>query len=64
MGDWCKCPKCGKECIDEWELFSHEHEESISCFTCKDRDTPMLKEPCKNCWNRAKWERRKDYKQG
>ena len=58
--DYDKCPNCGKVFIDEWEMFVHEHECAVSCYTCKHRDTPGREEPCLNCWNRSKWTKWKD----
>ena len=55
-----KCPRCGKELIDEWEMFEHANECAVSCYNCKHSAVAANKEPCKSCWNRSKWEKRKD----
>ena len=41
-----KCPRCGKEFIDNWEMFEHEHECAVSCFTCEHSKVASLQEPC------------------
>ena len=48
-----KCPKCGKQFIDEWEQFEHEFDCRVSCFTCIHGAVPSNAEPCKSCTNRC-----------
>ena len=60
MGDRYKCPRCGKQYLDDWEMFEHEHNCAVSCFTCKHSKTASLQDPCAGCRNRDKWEERKD----
>lgn len=50
-----KCPRCGKELIDEWEMFEHENECAVSCFTCEHSKVASLQEPCASCNGRDKW---------
>lgn len=51
-----KCPMCGKQYIDEWELFEHQHECTVSCQTCKHQNVLTTDEPCTSCKDRDKWE--------
>ena len=57
-----KCPRCGKEFIDEWELFEHQHECAVSCFTCEHSKVASLQEPCASCKDRDKWEQGRTWK--
>jgi len=57
-----KCPRCGKELIDEWEMFEHENECAVSCFTCKHSKVASLQEPCASCKDRNKCEQGRTWK--
>ena len=50
------------EYIDDFEKMEAEIEQKSknSCYNCKHSAVAANKEPCKSCWNRSKWERRKD----
>jgi len=50
------------EYIDEFQKMEEEIEAEIrhDCYNCKHSAVAANKEPCKSCWNRSKWERRKD----
>ena len=57
-----KCPRCGKELIDEWEMFAHANECAVSCFTCEHSKVSSLQEPCASCNGRDKWEQGRTWK--
>ena len=45
--------------IDEWEMFEHEHECSVSCFNCEHKRVAPREEPCASCRNRNNWKERR-----
>ena len=57
-----KCPRCGKEFIDDWEMFEHENECAVSCFTCEHSKVASLQEPCASCKDWDKWEQGRTWK--